>query len=118
MVNATTKLSTPLAVGAVVSAGIGFFAAMYCYSSSTQQRDSGGGATSALDLIKRRRSVFPKQYSDTPVDRKVLEEMLEAARWAPTHNITEPWKFVVFSSVESRTELVCSCTCPVYAEIS
>ena len=27
--------------------------------------------------------------------RSVLEEMCEAANWAPTHGITEPWRFVI-----------------------
>lgn len=29
--------------------------------------------------------------------RSVLEQMLEAANWAPTHGRTEPWRFVVLS---------------------
>ena len=29
--------------------------------------------------------------------RGVLEQMLEAANWAPTHGRTEPWRFVVLS---------------------
>jgi len=51
----------------------------------------------ALDLIKKRRSVFPKLYSTKKVDDQIIEEMLEAARWAPTHKLTEPWKFIVFT---------------------
>jgi hypothetical protein len=113
MVINTAKWSTPVAIGASVAVGVGSFAAMY-YFSSSQRRDCDEVAM--LELIKRRRSVFPKQYSDKLVDRKVLEEMLEAARWAPTHNITEPWKFVVFSSSESRTQLVCCCSCFFKAE--
>ena len=29
--------------------------------------------------------------------RSALEQMLEAANWAPTHGKTEPWRFVVLS---------------------
>ena len=48
------------------------------------------------DLIKNRRSVFPKFYSDEPVDESIIQQMLENANWAPTHRFTEPWRFTVF----------------------
>ncbi len=53
----------------------------------------GRGSLDVLDLIKRRRSI-PKFTSD-PVPREVIEEMLEAAVWAPNHHLTEPWEFFV-----------------------
>ncbi|MCU0448180.1 MAG: nitroreductase [Microscillaceae bacterium] len=48
-------------------------------------------------LIKTRRSVFPAQYSGEQVAPQIIEQMLENANWAPTHGLTEPWRFVVFS---------------------
>ena len=36
-----------------------------------------------------------KVYGPEPVDRAVLEEVLELARWAPNHHLTEPWRFRV-----------------------
>lgn len=30
------------------------------------------------------------------MDEQFIEEMLENANWAPTHLLTEPWRFVVF----------------------
>ena len=36
-----------------------------------------------------------KVYGADPVDREVLEELLELARWAPNHHLTEPWRFRV-----------------------
>lgn len=50
----------------------------------------------ATELIRNRRSIYPKMYADTPVDDAIIEEMLENANWAPTHRLTEPWRFVVF----------------------
>jgi nitroreductase len=47
-------------------------------------------------LIRQRRAVFPKTYTGEPVDRAVIEQLLENANWAPTHKFTEPWRFVVF----------------------
>lgn len=48
-------------------------------------------------LIKNRRSVFPKDYSGERVDDAIVHQMLENANWAPTHKLTEPWRFVVFA---------------------
>lgn len=48
------------------------------------------------DLIKNRRSVFPKMYSEEPVEEEIIKQMLENANWAPTHRFTEPWRFTVF----------------------
>lgn len=57
-----------------------------------------------LDLIKRRRSVFPPQYNSKPIAREDLLRILEAANWAPTHKRTEPWRFKVLTG-ESRDKL-------------
>jgi nitroreductase len=57
------------------------------------------------ELIRLRRSVYPKNYDTRPVSRETIDILLENARWAPTHKRTEPWRFIVFHSVESRAEL-------------
>ena len=36
-----------------------------------------------------------KAYAPQPVDREVLLELLDLARWAPNHNLTNPWRFRV-----------------------
>lgn len=46
-----------------------------------------------LDAIRSRRTV--KTYRPGPVPREQLERILEAARWAPNHRLTEPWRFRV-----------------------
>ncbi|OYD07507.1 nitroreductase family protein [Paludifilum halophilum] len=43
--------------------------------------------------IRTRRSVG-KVGSATP-DRHLIERVLEAARWAPNHHMTQPWKYFV-----------------------
>ncbi len=53
--------------------------------------------TAFNQLIKNRRSVFPKDYSGERVDDAIVNQMLENANWAPTHKLTEPWRFVVFA---------------------
>lgn len=48
-------------------------------------------------LISKRRSVFPKDYTGEKVSDEIINQMLENANWAPTHKFTEPWRFVVFT---------------------
>ena len=44
-------------------------------------------------LIRTRRT--HKAYAPGPVDRATLDELFELARWAPNHNLTNPWRFRV-----------------------
>lgn len=48
-------------------------------------------------LIKSRRSIFPKDYTGEKVDDGIIQAMLENATWAPSHKLTEPWRFTVFT---------------------
>ena len=49
-------------------------------------------------IIRNRRSMFVAQFKENdPVDENIISELLENANWAPTHKLTEPWRFVVFS---------------------
>jgi nitroreductase len=36
-----------------------------------------------------------KAYGPEPVERAVLDELFELARWAPNHHVTNPWRFRV-----------------------
>jgi nitroreductase len=45
------------------------------------------------EAIRTRRT--HKAYGPEPVERATLEELLELARWAPNHNLTNPWRFRV-----------------------
>jgi nitroreductase len=45
------------------------------------------------ELIRTRRT--QKAYDPAPVDRAILDELFELARWAPNHNLTNPWRFRV-----------------------
>lgn len=51
----------------------------------------------AIDqIIRQRRTIKPKQFSDQPIERELICRLLENANWAPTHGMTEPWRFAVF----------------------
>jgi nitroreductase len=43
--------------------------------------------------IRSRRTI--KAYHPEPVEHEVLAELFELARWAPNHNLTNPWRFRV-----------------------
>jgi nitroreductase len=36
-----------------------------------------------------------KAFRSEPVERDTLDDLLELARWAPNHNLTNPWRFRV-----------------------
>jgi nitroreductase len=45
------------------------------------------------DAIRSRRT--HKAFAPEPVPRELLDELLELARWAPNHHLTNPWRFRV-----------------------
>lgn len=45
------------------------------------------------EAIRTRRT--HKAFGAGAVPRKTIEELLELARWAPNHNLTNPWRFRV-----------------------
>ena len=36
-----------------------------------------------------------KAYRPEPLDRETVDELLDLARWAPNHHLTNPWRFRV-----------------------
>lgn len=49
------------------------------------------------DLIRHRRSIQPRDYSDRLVQRDQVERVLMNATWAPSHGLTQPWRFSVYT---------------------
>jgi nitroreductase len=50
------------------------------------------------EWIRSRRSVFPDQFeSGKVIPEEIIGQLLENANWAPTHKLTEPWRFTVFT---------------------
>jgi coenzyme F420-0:L-glutamate ligase/coenzyme F420-1:gamma-L-glutamate ligase len=60
-------------------------------------------ATDLAALLRGRRSV--RKYQIQPVARDLLEQMLEAARWAPSPHGRQPWRFVVLTRMEPKIQL-------------
>jgi coenzyme F420-0:L-glutamate ligase/coenzyme F420-1:gamma-L-glutamate ligase len=55
------------------------------------------------ELIRGRRSV--RRYTDQPVTRAQIEQVLEAARWAPSPHGRMPWRFAVLTRPEPKLRL-------------
>ena len=61
------------------------------------------------ELISRRRTIKPVRadgspnYTEQPVSDEIVQDLLQNANWAPTHGLTEPWRFTVFTGDARRT---------------
>ena len=49
------------------------------------------------NLIKSRRSTKPRLFNGQKIDDKIVWQILENANWAPSHGLTQPWKYHVYS---------------------
>src|SRR4030067_2073877 len=58
---------------------------------------------SVTDAIKNRRST--RKYSPKPIAKKILTEILEAARWAPSAHNAQPWRFIILTDVSAKRAL-------------
>jgi len=52
------------------------------------------------DIVRGRRSIG--KVKDEPVQRELVEKLIEAAVWAPNHFRTEPWRFIVMTGEGRR----------------
>jgi nitroreductase len=53
--------------------------------------------------IRQRRSI--RRFLDKPVSREMIDEILEAARLAPSGSNRQPWRFLVVTDREERAKL-------------
>ncbi|UCG95229.1 MAG: nitroreductase family protein [archaeon] len=51
------------------------------------------------EAIRKRRSI--RKYKDKPVPDEVIDELIEAARLAPSGNNIQPWRFYVVKNKEA-----------------
>ncbi len=53
---------------------------------------------SELDaLMLKRRSIFQQSYTGEKVSDAIVSQMIANATLAPTHKMTQPWRFIVFT---------------------
>jgi len=68
------------------------------------------------EVIQNRRTIFPEQYSDRKVHREIVEKILNNAIWAPTHGVTQPWRFRVY--MNEQLEELSTFLSDTYKEVS
>lgn len=56
-----------------------------------------------LEVIRNRRSV--RKFETRPIEEEKLQEILEAARLAPSGNNSQPWHFILVRSEAMRRQL-------------
>ena len=49
-------------------------------------------------LIQCRRSTKPRCFNGKKIPNDIVWQILENANWAPTHGLTQPWRFKVFTN--------------------
>ncbi|MCF3944814.1 nitroreductase family protein [Oceanobacillus alkalisoli] len=55
--------------------------------------------TYLANIIRERRAI-KKGYNDKTVTEEVVRDLLQDARWAPTHGMREPWRFIFVGEEE------------------
>lgn len=72
--------------------------------------------TPASSLFRDRRSVKPPDMDpERPVGDEVLREILEDAHFAPSHGLTQPWRFHVFTG--AAKEGMASALWEIYGQV-
>ena len=56
-----------------------------------------------LEVIKTRRSI--RKYKVAPIPEEKIAKILEAGRWAPSADNSQPWTFIVLRNPEVRKKL-------------
>ena len=67
------------------------------------QPDENISPESLLTLLKSRRSI--RRYRPDPVPDEMVEQLLEAGRWAPSASNRQPWDFIVVRDEAIRQQV-------------
>jgi len=67
------------------------------------QPDDLPSPESLLTLLKTRRSI--RRYKPDPVPDEMVEQLLEAGRWAPSASNRQPWEFIVVRDEAIRQQV-------------
>ena len=56
-----------------------------------------------IDVIMSRKSI--RRYKPDPIPDEMIDKILEAARWAPTGENYQPWRFIVIRDEETKDRI-------------
>ncbi|HET7034881.1 MAG TPA: nitroreductase family protein [Thermomicrobiaceae bacterium] len=71
--------------------------------SSTEETTGAARVLDLAELLRGRRSV--RRLRPDPVQRALVEQVLEAGRWAPSPHGSQPWRFAVLTEPSARARL-------------
>ena len=67
-----------------------------------------------LELIKKRRTI--RKYKKKQIPKKILNKIIEAGRWAPSAENTQPWRFIILKEGEIKSNFIKKIKKEVYSE--
>ena len=56
-----------------------------------------------IDVLVSRKSI--RRYKPDPVPDEMIDKILEAARWAPTGENYQPWRFIVIRDQKTKDKI-------------
>jgi nitroreductase len=51
------------------------------------------------DIVINRRTTKPAAFNGKPIADAHIRDVLHLANWAPSHGLTEPWRFIVYNGL-------------------
>ena len=51
-----------------------------------------------IQIIKSRKSIYPSQFSGKILENSIISELIDISNYAPSHKMTQPWVYRVFTS--------------------
>ncbi|WP_325535818.1 nitroreductase [Chitinophaga sp.] len=72
--------------------------------------------TEVEKIIAARRTVKPTSMNGQKIADETVQQLLQAADWAPTHGYTEPWYFVVYSG--DKVQQFCTDHADLYKRVT
>ena len=56
-----------------------------------------------IDKLKDRRSI--RKFEDKPIDKNILEEIIQAGKYAPSADNKQPWRFIVIQNNDAIQDI-------------
>ena len=56
-----------------------------------------------INTIKERRSI--RKYDDKPIEKSIIQDIIQAGKYAPSPKNTQPWQFVVITKKDKIQDL-------------
>jgi nitroreductase len=69
----------------------------------TPDQAAGKHTGDILEIITSRKSI--RRFKPDPVPDEMIDKILESARWAPTGENYQPWRFIVVRDQETRNKI-------------